>query len=423
MPVRRVPALSWLQVVALTVWAALFNLVGLMTWRHGRQTFGLLLAAAVLLVVLPRLVARGPRGALRRPRRSLGALVLAGTVAMAGHLLWGAGAALIRQPSMTDIPRNTWQAGAVLLRGENPYATRCQLWADLERGPHVRQTREGVELYGVPYRYGFPYFPGMLIGYLPARLFGLGEEGLRVWNLVLSLATAWLLGRLVQRLAPGRPDAPLVALAAYLAVWVYPQEIFAFAVVDLFIAGLAVAAFLALAHGRWGLCGALGGLAQSCKLLPMPVVMLALACWAWGRPELRRLLGGYLLASAAVILPFVAWGPAEFLSATVLFYLVHHARGDTTALYPYLPAALRLPQQVLGFLLTALTACLPARRARGDLGAPLGAGFAAYVVFIAFGRMSHLNYLWSVWPLGCAALAVALARSGPPTSASREDLA
>jgi len=410
--VHRLPTLSLLQVFALAAWAALFNVVGLETWRHGRQTFGLLLVAAALVLVLPR--ARRWRTAwLCRPRRGVGAVVLVATLAMAGHLLWGAGRALAERSSMTDIPRNTWHAGTVLLQGKNPYATRCQLWADLDRGDHVRHTGAGVELYGVPYRYGFPYFPGMLLGYLPARLCGLGEEGLRLWNLLLTAATGWILWRLVRRLAPDRSGAPLVAVAAFLCVWVYPQEIFEFAVVDILIAGLLVAAFLALDHDRWGLAGVLLGLAQGCKLLPAPVVVLALAAWAGGRPGWRRLALGFVLAAGLVILPFVLWDPAEFLSATVLFYLVHHARGDTTALYPYLPAALRLPQQILGFALTILAAVLPVRREDRDLAAPLAAGFAAYLVFIAFGRMSHLNYLWSVWPLGCAALAVSVARAAP----------
>ncbi len=187
--------------------------------------------------------------------------------------------------------------------------------------------------------------------------------------------------------------------------------------VDIIIAALAVHAMLALAHQRWLLAGILFGLAQGCKLLPAPILALAVLAWIWGRPGWKAFLGGYLATAVIVIAPFVLAGPEEFISATVLFYLVHHAQGDTTALYPYLPVAWRLPQQILGFLATMIIAVAPARWRHEQAWAPMLAGFAAYVVFIAFGRMSHLNYLWSVWPLGCAALAVMLARpTGRPTA-------
>jgi len=408
---RFVPSVSLLQLLVLLVWAALFNVVGAQTWRHGRQTFVLLLAAAGLVLLLPRLRPRPRPRWLHRPRRWLGAMVVCAVVVLGAHLLAGAASCLRARPDMTDIPLNTWEAGRVLLSGENPYAVRCQLWAEVGADPHVTRTEDGIRILGVPYHYGFPYFPGMLLGFLPARLLGLGVDGIRLWNLVLAVASGWGLVLLTRRLAPNQPAATWLALAAFLSVWVYAYEIFGYAVVDIMIATFALFAFVALSRGRWGLAGALLGLAWSCKLLPAPVLLLALLVWPGARSGLRSLLAWFSGVGVAVILPFVIWGPAAFLSATILFYVAHHAPGDNTALFHYLPSGLRLPYQLLGFALTAITAVWGARRPGASAWTPLAAGFAAYVIFIAFGRMSHLNYLWSVWPLGCAALGVGLVRA------------
>lgn len=408
---KRLPSLSVLECLGLTVWTVLFNVIGSQTWRHGRQTFVLLLVAVVFMLAMPALSHLRLPHWITRTHRPLGALVAVAALAMAVNLVWGLGEALNSRPGMTDIPRNTWQAGSVLLEGKNPYATRCQLWVEFEQGPHVQQTREGVNLHGVPYRYGFPYFPVMMLSYLPARLLGLGQEGIRVWNLVITMASLLGLVLLVRRLTPRRPATAWVAAAAFLAVKVYAEEIFSHAVVDIIIAALAVFAMLALTHQRWLLAGILLGLAQGCKLLPAPILVLAVLVWIWGRPGWRAFIGGYLTTAGIVIIPFILAGPEEFFSATVLFYLVHHAQGDTTALYPYLPPAWRLPHQIVGFLATMAVVAIPVRWRQEPAWAPMLAGFTAYLVFIAFGRMSHLNYLWSVWPLGCGALAVLLARA------------
>jgi len=47
-----------------------------------------------------------------------------------------------------------------------------------------------------------------------------------------------------------------------------------------------------------------------------------------------------------------------------------------------------------------------ARRRREGLVWPLFLGYSSYLTFMSFAPMTHLNYLWGIYPLGCAALAI-----------------
>jgi len=76
---------------------------------------------------------------------------------------------------------------------------------------------------------------------------------------------------------------------------------------------------------------------------------------------------------------------------------------------------------MVGLALTAACALWAAGLRRFGLVAPLTLSFVSYVIFIAFNNMTHLNYMWGVYPLGCAALGVIATRvavgHGPPDPA------
>jgi uncharacterized membrane protein len=183
------------------------------------------------------------------------------------------------------------------------------------------------------------------------------------------------------------------------------------AVTDVLIAALAVWAFVALDRRAYVATGVLLGLAQSCKLLPGPLLVLPVVAWLGADKRTLRVVLAYVATSAAVIAPFAARDPARFVSSTVLFYLTFHRGGDDTSLYYFLPPPAQTLWVVLGPALALAVALVPLRERRGDTLAPLRAAFLAYFVFIAFGKMTHLNYVWAVYPLGVCALVVGALRA------------
>lgn len=106
-------------------------------------------------------------------------------------------------------------------------------------------------------------------------------------------------------------------------------------------------------------------------------------------------------------------------SSGAFFYLTHHAGGDDTSLWFYLPVGYRLPFSAIGYGLSLALVAWTAKKRGGDVLAPMGLGFAAYLAFIAFAPMCHLNYIWSIYPLGCVALAASAVRGSLEAEAPR----
>jgi len=402
-----------LPLALLAIWLGIFHLLGHYTGGYGRLSFILLTLVAALLLGGGRLARVVPRTGGERPIRIVLGLVLA---ALLVSLAVGLAAELARpsgEQFAVDIAMNTYAAGTAFLEGKNPYAEFAQVWHELKPGPHVTVEHGEVRMYGVPYTYGFPYFPAMLLSYLPMRAVVPGYDSLRVTNailLALNLAGIFWLAR---RLAPAGL-ATLAGLAggvAYVGVSVLRTELFRYAVTDLVIATYAVFAFVALSHQRWIVAGVLFGLAQACKLLPGPLLVAPAVLWLWGRPGMLKLLIAYAATSVAIILPFVLPAPGLFLSSTILFYLTAHAGGDYSSFWYFLPAALKPPFRVVGYLLTAVCVAWAFRRRGDDLLTPLTLAFVAYLVFVAFGTMIHLNYIWGIYALGCVVLAARAARA------------
>jgi len=405
---RRAAATLLVAAVALGGWLRLFDRIGVETWGHGEVTFFRLLGVVLLLGAASAVTRRLALGRLALPIAVLCAVAAVGLLVHLGGEL----RVELERPEnrhwLIDIGANTYVAGTHLLEGRNPYAHRAQLWHRVDPGEGVRREGGRLLMHGLPYDYGFPYFPGMMLSYLPFRPLAEGYDAIRVGNFVLVLLNVLGLAWLGRRLAGGRPGlaAGAIGAVAYLGVRVLGQEYLRFGVTDLAIATFCVYAFVALAHDRVVLAGVLFGAAQACKLLPGPALLLPVILQlGWG-PTSRRLLVAYALTASAIVLPFVAWDPARFFSSTVLFYLTYHANGDDTALWYFLSPGARPWFLVAGGALTLATLALG--RLRRDLGLvwPLTLSFSAYVVFCAFNKMTHLNYLWGVYPLGCAALGV-----------------
>jgi hypothetical protein len=158
------------------------------------------------------------------------------------------------------------------------------------------------------------------------------------------------------------------------------------------------------------------GLAFSAKLLPALLLAAAFFAWRARRGGLRPALVGFTLVASIVFLPFVVWHPGGFLSATLLYYLTHHAAGDTTSLWYFLPEALRLPFRALGALGVLAVSCSPWWSRSDDPRDLLRTMVVASLLFLAFSPMIHLNYQFAVVPLACVALAAdAVGVSRAPT--------
>lgn len=407
---------------ALVVWALLFNLIGFFTWGFGPLTFCCLMLTLILLYVL----SRSRRPAILRyplfpvvavsqdePGRGLRwALRLVLLLTLITVLL-----GLLVAPNnwLMDIGLNTYLAAESLLQGHNPYATHAQDWYTIDTSiAHVEDIAGQIYMFGIPYYYGFPYFPMMVLSYTPFTFLIDGYDAIRWANLLLVVLNVVAIRLLVAhsgvryvRITQWR------AIVAYLCILVYGIEIFWHGIVDILLSSLLLYCFVFLQRGRFVLAGVLLGLAQAAKLLPPPLVALCIMLYLLGQEGFWKFCIAYALTSVLVMSPFVVADPQAFLSATILFYLTNHGVGDNTSLWFFLPALLQKPFLWLGYLLTLLMIPVFVRRGRGDLVDVMSAVFASYLVFMAFSKMTHLNYLWSVYPLGCVAFALLLARLKP----------
>lgn len=404
----------------LVCWAILFNLIGFFTWGFGPLTFCCLLLVVLLLFKLSRgtlpsimqrdlfpLPASEGSATVGFPLKLAFALV---TLLLLLGFLQG----LIVAPNdwLIDIGLNTYLATQALVDGLNPYATMAQAWYHIDVStPHVEMRDEQVFMFGVPYYYGFPYFPVMVLSYTPFTLLIEGYDAIRWANLVLVVINVLALRSLVSSYdARYRARNRTLVVVVYLCIIVYGFEIFWHGIVDILLSALLLFCFVFLQRRQYLLAGLVLGLAQAAKLLPPPFVALCVMLFLLQRPGFWTFCFAYGISSLLLIAPFVALDPQAFASATILFYLTNHSVGDNTALWFFLPEWLQAPFLWLGYVLTLAMIPLFVRRPGADLADVLCASFACYLVFMAFSKMTHLNYLWSVYPLGCAAFAMLLSR-------------
>lgn len=315
--------------------------------------------------------------------------------------------------TVLDIGDNTHCAATALLRGENPYRLRCQrteIVDDPSRGV-VRRADGSVSLRGVRYRYGFPYFPLMAVAFVPAARFLDGVPALRVTILAALAATLLASAALVRALRP-RGSRALAFAAAWAALLCNPVlgfQLFEECSTDLVIAPALLLAFWALERRRYALAGALAASTVGMKLFPGALALASLGVALYDDPAARRRFAlGAAVTALLVFAPALLAGATDFASATLLFYAVAHDV-ERSALAGYVPAALRPAWFALG---AALVAWSLRTARRGDAATALRAFVLADLAFLAFNKMSHLNYFEPLGP----ALMLAVCAAPPPRS-------
>jgi len=409
-------AISKRTLSPLLAWAILFNIIGFLTWGFGPLTFVCLLAVVYLFYALSRgqfPVLAGTRiephavSATEPTRAEKNSFYV-----LAGILLIGILGAFFITPNnwMLDIGINTHLACEYFTNGLNPYTHNAQVHHQISAAtPHATVENGQVFMFGIPYDYGYPYFPFMMLFYLPFTWLIDGYDSIRAANLVLLLANVWGL-LLLMRQQRMKRRYQLLALIAYICVLVYSIEIFTHGIVDMLLSTLLLFTFVCLQQRWFIMAGILLGLAQASKLLPAPLVALAIFFFLWGKQGVWKFSFSYAITAAAILLPFVLANPEAYLSATILFYLSNHSVGDNTSLWFFLPQLLQTPFMLVGYAGTLFTLALFLRRSNPQWVDVMAAVFCCYLVFMAFSKMTHLNYLWSVYPLGCAAYVLLLHR-------------
>ncbi|MGO8920592.1 MAG: hypothetical protein ACLQJR_32265 [Stellaceae bacterium] len=371
--------------VALLFWIAV-ALIQKLNWELGGFKALVLLAVLASLPVILA-VARRAEGDSTAGR----AVVIAALALLA--LQTGYAAKELRHPSLIDAATTTLDAGDLLRRGANPYAARLDSSAEKATG----EARFS----------GYKYLPLTIAAYLP-----LGtpwrERGIVATNLLLHLATVWLIFRLAHRMAGS--GAGWIAVLLYLSLPLVPFQLFAKGILDL-VAVLPLLAALLLVERAAVLAGFCVGLSLSAKLLPGALFLPC--CLPAGR-RARLAYGLGVALGLLPVIPFLAWAPTALADNIVVFNAIRPA--DTTSwLIAAFPLAATIAHCLFAAFYVAAAAyiwrCPPAFAVRAGLGAML------VLAAILAGPTAHHNYqLWWL-PLAAALLGAALAPQRLPRPA------
>lgn len=304
-----------------------------------------------------------------------------------------------------DVFTTTDRAVDYLLSGTNPYAGE---YPDIYEGRY-------------DYAPGLVYWPGtVLFAALGKLAFGDLRASWLVGDLLAALALGWLAAR------RGRGDASSMGggLAAA-AVWLaFPVGLFVLeqAWVDPLVLAVLLGAALALDRERFGLAGALFGLAAATKQPAALAGVLAFGIVAFARPKASlRLAGAGLAAFAVVVGPFALGDPEGLWRMTVTVPLGQAMRPDSLSLVALAARewGVAIPGGVSAVVYVALLGALlwrGARAGRSD-GRPapadrfLPALALLYAVVFLFGKQAFCNY----WAL-TAGLVLAARLAAPPRS-------
>lgn len=417
-------------IVPLVAWCALVNLIGVYAyWPYdARKCFYLMLASVGLILAVPllRRLLRGRALALRL--RSLTVPILIGCTVAFGwfqlHSFYDQLQAPRNKTRLVDIAQNTYESGRMFFdKGVNPYAFRGQIWHDVHGKPHI--TREGGKtyMYGIQYKYGYPYFPWMFFSYEGFRHLSDNYNSMRIGNLVFLLLNLLGMVLLAKRVVPpeDRLTAALASAATLLCAKNGGIELFSLGSTDITIPCYLIFGVLALHHKKDVTGGALFALAQASKVLPGALITLVTFCWFRDRRRRLRFTAAYLGVVALVVGPFFVWDQEAFFSATILYYLTFHKFGDGTAYYSVVSKPNRALFRFTRWPLIALFVFFCLRKRDQDISQLLVANAVSYLIFLAFNTMFHLNYLWSIYTLCCSALVLQMLRQQPdPDPSSRQ---
>jgi hypothetical protein len=363
--------------------AAFWIAVGLIQTFNWGNGIPKALVMLVVLITAPFLLTVARRSAPPAPGFTRGATI-AFWIALALAIAYFA--ARVIAPHIIDIGTTTLAAGQALLHGQNPYAL------PIDTGP---------ESAGF---IGYKYMPLMIVDYLPLGA-PLGQRGVLITNLIMLLASLWLM----QRIA-GTKLAPLALLMLPLLA----EQIFAKGATDL-AAVLPLVGALALIERNSFWCGVCVGLSIATKLLPGVAVLPALI------PATRRdLFAAGVVVGLLPVVPFVIAGPQDFWGNIVLFNLARLP--DSTSWLQAAPASIASAVHLLFAAAILVAAFYVWRRsppviARAVLAAMFG------IAAILAGPGAHHNYqLWWL-PFYALALALALAPAGRVGYISAENIA
>jgi len=198
----------------------------------------------------------------------------------------------LKAPYLIDIAQTTLDAVHAILKGRNPYVLPIDWHPDY------------------PDSHGYKYLPTMIATYLPlGSLFG--ATGMRLTNLVLDGAVAFLVGVLARRHSGW--VCGMLAASLYLMLPMLPGDIYFNAVTDLAPTVFLLAA-MALYQARPGVAGVMIGFSVAAKLLPG--LLMVVCCFpASGR---LRYVGGILLGLIPAIVFFLL-APSDFMQNIVWF--------------------------------------------------------------------------------------------------------
>jgi hypothetical protein len=372
---------------AVSFWIAV-ALIQKLNWDLGGLKALVLLA---LFAATPFAIAAARRQHSPPTRRASRAALLAAAALLALQ----AGYALkeLRHPSLIDAATTTLAAGEVLREGGNPYAAPLDAAAREQTG----EARFA----------GYKYLPLTLLAYLPLGA-GLAERGIVLTNLLLHLATPWLIFRLASAMAGGAAGS--LAALLYLALPLVPFQLFAKGVTDP-VAVLPLLAALLLVERSAVLAGLAIGLSLSAKLLPGA---LLLPCCLPAAPRARIAYAVGLGLGLLPITPFLAWAPAALIDNIMVFNLIRPA-DSTSWLFAAPPLAAGLAHAALALFYVGAFAVVW-RRPPGLAGR---AGLAVMLILAALlaAPAAHHNYqLWWL-PLLAALLGAALAPERLPSPA------
>ena len=402
----------------LYLWLFLLNLMCITPYTYGPRSFICLLASVYILwrlldsshkTINPQLLPINTTS-----KKILWALCILSCMIAIGCMIFGLSYQYIHNTDwLIDIAQNTFTATAFFAEGINPYTSNSQLLVThfSSSMPNVNVIDEQITMFGIPYYNGYPYFPLMMLSYIP--MFSLFESyaAIRVTHILLIVLNIIAFKLLIDKLITdkqSRQNALLIAITAYLGVVRYTLEAVAFGVTDMLIATYVIFCFVALTHERFLLAGLLLGCAQACKLLPAPFILVGILWMLYGHKSLWHFLSGYIITCTTFILPFLLWHPEGFISATILYYLTHHEGGDFTSLWYFLPKLAQPAFLIIGILLTFASIFVFTKKGKIDLVSCMAGSYTSYAIFMSFSKMTHLNYLWAVLPMGCIVLTVAI---------------
>ena len=222
--------------------------------------------------------------------------------------------------------------------------------------------------------------------------------------ILILFGTGWLISLYDLKIARGL--ALLLAILSYIGIIVYGRELFSFGVTDIVISLYALYGFIALKYEKYIIAGILFAFALTCKLLPGLFFSIILFAWTIKKGVGRKFIMPHLITISVILLPFILWHPRGFLSSTILYYLSYHAGGDSTSLYFFLPSLIKPVFQYAGAFAVLFILIYGIRNHKPCVSHPLGLSFVSYIIFTAFNKMIHLNYIWGIYCLGCTALII-----------------